>query len=151
MASLKQARYVRENNGDSKVTIFYIDIRTVGRNEKFYYDMLEDPGISFVKGKVAEIHEDPATQNLILDAEDTMAKRILHEGFDMVVLATGMAPNTEHVSIPFDLKYDAYGFVEGSTGMDGVYAAGCVRHPCDVSKAVKEAMAASIKAIQSLE
>ncbi|MEJ2109842.1 MAG: FAD-dependent oxidoreductase [Acidobacteriota bacterium] len=151
MASLKQARYVRENNPDSKVTIFYIDIRAVGRNEKFYFEMLEDSGIAFVKGKVAEIHEDPGSENLILDVEDTMMKRILHEGFDLVVLATGMAPNTDDVPIHFDLKYDTYGFIEGYTGVAGIYTAGCARHPCDVAKATKEAMAASIKAIQSLE
>jgi quinone-modifying oxidoreductase subunit QmoA len=151
MASLKQARYVREKNSDSRVTVFYIDIRAVGRHEKFYYDMLEDPRVSFVKGKVAEIQEDHANGDLILDVEDTMAKRILHRGFDLVVLATGMVPNTADLPFPFDLKYDAYGFVEGSTGVDGVYAAGCAKRPCDVSKAVKEAMAASIKAIQSLD
>ena len=87
----------------------------------------------------------------ILDVEDTVMKRTLHQGFDLVVLATGMAPNTADVPIPFDLKYDDYGFIDGSTGVDGIYAAGCSKRPCDVSKAVKDAMAASIKAIQSLD
>jgi quinone-modifying oxidoreductase subunit QmoA len=151
MASMKQARYVREKNESSKVTIFYIDIRAVGRYEKFYYDTLETPGVSFVKGKVAEIYEDPGSGNLILDVEDTLTKRVLHRGFDLVVLATGMAPNTADVPVPFDLKYDAYGFIDGSAGIDGVYAAGCAKRPCDVSKAVKDAMAASIKAIQCLD
>ena len=59
MASLKQARYIREQNPDAKITIFYIDIRTLGRLEKFYYDLLEDENVTFVKGKVAEINEDP--------------------------------------------------------------------------------------------
>ena len=151
MASMKQARYVREKNENSKATIFYIDIRAVGRHEKFYYDMLDDPNVSFIKGKVAEIQEDPASGNLILDVEDTMAKRVLHRGFDLVVLATGMAPNTADVPVPFDLTYDAYGFIDGTASIDGVYAAGCAKRPCDVSKAVKDAMAASIKAIQSLD
>jgi len=151
MASLKQTRYVREKNENSRATIFYIDIRAVGRHEKFYYDMLEDPDISFIKGKVAEIHEDPGNYNLILDVEDTMMKRTLHQGFDLVVLATGMEPNTADVPVPFDLKYDDYGFIDGSAGAKGVYAAGCTERPCDVSKAVKNAMAASIKAIQRLD
>lgn len=151
MASMKQARYVREKNEDSRATIFYIDIRAVGRHEKFYYDMLEDSGVSFIKGKVAEIQEDPANGNLILDVEDTVMKRTLHPGFDLVILATGIAPNTADVPIPFDLKYDAYGFIDGSTGIEGIYAAGCAKRPCDVSKAAKDAMAASIKAIQHLD
>jgi len=151
MASMKQARYVRENNENSRATVFYIDIRAVGRHEKFYYDMLEDPGVSFIKGKVAEINEDPGSGNLILDVEDTMMKRNLHQGFDLVVLATGMTPNTADVPVPFDLKYDDYGFIDGSASVDGVYAAGCAKRPCDVSKSVKDAMAASIKAIQCLD
>jgi quinone-modifying oxidoreductase subunit QmoA len=151
MASMKQARYVREKNEGSRATIFYIDIRAVGRHEKFYYDMLEDSGVSFIKGKVAEIQEDPANGNLILDVEDTVMKKTLHPGFDLVVLATGIAPNTADVPVPFDLRYDAYGFIDGSTGIDGIYAAGCAKRPCDVSKAAKDAMAASIKAVQHLD
>ncbi|MBN2320914.1 MAG: CoB--CoM heterodisulfide reductase iron-sulfur subunit A family protein [Acidobacteria bacterium] len=151
MASMKQARYVREKNENSRATIFYIDIRAVGRHEKFYYDMLEDSNVSFIKGKVAEINEDPAGNNLILDVEDTLMKKTLHQGFDLVVLATGIAPNTADVPIPFDLKYDDYGFIDGSAGVEGIYAAGCAKRPCDVSKAVKDAMSASIKAIQRLD
>jgi len=151
MASLKQARYVREKNENSRATIFYIDIRAVGRHEKFYYNLLEDPGVSFIKGKVAEIQEDQANNNLVLDVEDTVMKRTLHQGFDLVVLATGIAPNTADVPVPFDLKYDPYGFIDGSTDINGVYAAGCAKRPCDVSKAVKDAMSASIKAIQHLD
>ena len=75
MASLKQARYLREKNESSKATVFYIDIRTVGRLEKFYYDMLDDENVSFVKGKVAEINEDPESKDLMLDVEDTLVER----------------------------------------------------------------------------
>jgi quinone-modifying oxidoreductase subunit QmoA len=151
MASLKQARYLREKNENSKATIFYIDIRTVGRQEKFYYNMLEDENISFVKGKVAEINEEPDTKNLMLDVEDTLSRENLRETFDMVVLATGIVPNTADVKIPFELKYDEYGFIDGSTDVDGVYAAGCARHPCDVSRTTKDSTAAALRAIQCLK
>ena len=68
----------------------------------------------------------------------------------MVVLSTGIVPNTADVKIPFDLKYDKYGFIDGSTDVDGIYAAGCVKHPCDVSRTTKDATAAALKAIQCL-
>jgi quinone-modifying oxidoreductase subunit QmoA len=151
MASMKQARYLREKDEDSKATIFYIDIRAIGRLEKFYYNMLEDPGVTFIKGKVAEIQEDPESRDLILDVEDTLSRRVLHDGFDMVVLATGMVPNTVDLPIPFELKYDAYGFVDEGEGSEGLYAAGCARRPCDVSRTTKDSMAAAMKAIQCLE
>ena len=87
--------------------------------------MLDDENVSFVKGKVAEINEDPESKDLMLDVEDTLSGEKLHEKFDMVVLATGMVPNTADVKIPFELKYDDYGFIDGATDVDGVYAAGC--------------------------
>jgi len=151
MASLKQARYLREKKDETSAAIFYIDIRAVGRFEKFYYDLLEDPGVSFIKGKVAEIRENPETHDLILDVENTLSGRVLHEGFDLVVLATGMVPNTADVPIPFDLKYDAYGFVDGSANPEGLYAAGCAHHPCDVSRTARDSTGAAMKAIQCLE
>jgi quinone-modifying oxidoreductase subunit QmoA len=148
MGSLKQTRYVREKNENAKVTVFYIDIRTIGRLEKFYYDMLDDENISFVKGNVAKITEDSGSGDLVLDVEDTLSGKTLHQQFDMVVLATGVVPSTADVKIPADLKYDDYGFVESATGVDGVYAAGCTRRPCDVSRATKDSTAAALRAIQ---
>jgi quinone-modifying oxidoreductase, subunit QmoA len=150
MASLKQVRYLREKNENSKATLFYIDIRTVGRLEKFYYDMLEDANVSYIKGHVAKIGEEPENKDLILHVEDTLSRENLHQKFDMVVLATGMVPNTADVKIPFELKYDQYGFINGADDVDGVYAAGCAKHPCDVSRATKDATAAALKAIQRI-
>ncbi|UCD23359.1 MAG: CoB--CoM heterodisulfide reductase iron-sulfur subunit A family protein, partial [Gemmatimonadota bacterium] len=90
MASLKQARYIREKNEDAKITVFYIDIRTIGRLEKFYYGMLADKNMSFVKGKVAAISEDGDSKDLIIEVEDTIAGEKSDRRFDMVVLATGV-------------------------------------------------------------
>jgi quinone-modifying oxidoreductase subunit QmoA len=151
MASMKQARYIRESIEDAKVTIFYIDIRTLGRLEDFYYDLLGDENITFVKGKVAEITEDPGSQNLILEVEDTVAGEKPHPQFDMVVLATGVVPNTADAAIPLELGYDEYGFLDGATDVDGVFAAGCATHPCDVSTTTKSSTAAALKAIQCLK
>lgn len=150
MGSLKQARYIREISEDAKVTIFYIDIRTIGREENFYYDLLKDENVTFIKGKVAEITEEDSTGNLILDVEDTVNRETLHKGFDMAVLATGVVPNESGVNFPFQLKYDDYGFIDDSTDIAGVYAAGCAKRPCDVSRTGKDSTAAALKAIQCL-
>ncbi len=150
MASLKQVRYLREQNENARATVFYIDIRTVGRLEKFYYDMLEDTNVSFIKGKVAEITEDSASKDLILDVEDTLSRENLHQRFDLVILATGMVPNTADVKIPYDLEYDEYGFIAGVTDVAGVYPAGCAKQPCDVSRATKDSTAAALRALQCL-
>jgi quinone-modifying oxidoreductase subunit QmoA len=150
MASLKQARYVREKNEDARASVYYIDIRTVGRHEKFYYELLEDEKVSFVKGKVARVDEDPGSGDLVLDVEDTESRQKLRPTADLVVLATGMVPSTAHVGMPFELEVDEYGFIDGATSVDGIYAAGCVKHPCDVARATKESTAAALQAIQCL-
>ncbi len=150
MASLKQARYLRDKNENSKTTVFYIDIRTIGRLEKFYYDMLDDANISFVKGKVAAISENPDSKNLILDVEDTITRENNHPEFELVVLATGMAPNSINIKFPSELLLNDYGFIEGATNIEGIYSAGCSKHPCDVSSTTKDATAAALKAIQCL-
>ena len=77
-----------------------------------------------------------------------LLKENLHRGFDMVVLAIGIVPNTADVKIPFGLNYDDYGFVDGTAEVDGVYAAGCTKRPCDVSRATKDSTAAALKAVQ---
>ena len=160
MASLKQARYLRDGggggDGDSgerrtKATIFYIDIRAVGRHEKFYQDLLEDPGVSFVKGKVARIDEEPGSKDLLLDVEDTLLGENLHGQFDLVVLATGMVPASAGTGFPFDVTCDAYGFMDGSSQVEGVYSAGCAKHPCDVSRTTRDSTGAALKALQCLK
>ena len=83
-----------------------------------------------------------------MDVEDTLSGETLHEKFDLVVLATGVVPTTADLKIPVELKYDDYGFVDGSTEVDGVCAAGCAKRPCDVSRATKDSTAAALKAIQ---
>ncbi len=150
MASLKQVRYLREKVPEATATIYYIDIRTIGRLEKFYQDMLEDEQVAFIKGKVALIEEDAGTGELRLDVEDTLAGETGHPRFDMVVLATGVVPETDDLALPEEMPADAYGFFDGTADCPGVFAAGCARHPCDVSRATKEAAGAALKAIQCL-
>jgi len=149
MGSLKQTRYVREKAPEAKVTIFYIDIRTIGRFEKFYYDLLEDENISFVKGKVAKITEDPATKNPTVEVEEIMGGGKLSKQFDMVVLATGVVPSTADSLIPgISLSCDDNGFLVDSSNGGGIFGAGCVKRPLDVSRSVKDSNAAVMKAIQ---
>ena len=150
MASLKQARYLTEKVEGCKTTIFYIDLRTISRHEDFYNDLKGDDNISFIKGKMAVVHEDSATGELTVDVEDTVSGKNLHEKFDMVVLATGIVPNTDELNLPVELKQDSFGFLEVETSIEGVYAAGCAKRPCDVSRATKDSTAAALKAIQCL-
>ncbi|MBN2326962.1 MAG: CoB--CoM heterodisulfide reductase iron-sulfur subunit A family protein [Candidatus Omnitrophica bacterium] len=151
MGSLKQARYVLEKDPEAHVSIFYIDIRTISRHEKFYYDLLENDRVTFIKGKVAKVAEDPNTQDLLIEAEDSLQGAKIHQTFDLVVLATGVVPNTAHAKIPYEgLQYDEYGFIRPN-GVKGIYSAGCIQRPSDVSRCVRQATGAALKAIQCLK
>jgi quinone-modifying oxidoreductase subunit QmoA len=143
---LKQTTYIREANPKSKATIFYIDLRTPGRYEKFYNKVKADANVSFVKGKVAHIEEDAATGDVIVTVEDTLSGKKLHEKFEMVVLATGMEPSTATVKVPGNAKYDENNFVIS----DEILATGCVKKPCDVMSSGQIATGTALKAIQML-
>ena len=99
---------------------------------------------------MARVDEEPQSGNLVLHLEDTESRQKLQPVADLVVLATGMVPSTATAKMPFELTYDEYGFIDGTTSVDGIYAAGCVKHPCDVSRATKESSAAALRAIQCL-
>jgi quinone-modifying oxidoreductase subunit QmoA len=150
MASMKQATYVREQYPDAKIYIFFIDIRAMDRLEDFYRKVKEDQNVNFFKGKVAKIGEDSATKNLTLRVEDTTAGSLHEITVDLVVLATGMQPNTSEAQLPVSVSYDEYGFVASMDAAPGICAAGCTRSPAGVSESVQDGTAAALKAIQSI-
>jgi quinone-modifying oxidoreductase, subunit QmoA len=147
LASLKQTTYIREANPKSKSTIFYIDLRTPGRYEKFYKKVKADANVSFVKGKVARIEEDAETKDVIITVEDIMSGKKKQERFEMVVLATGMEPSTVTSKVPGSAaKYDENNFVISGD----ILSAGCVKKPCDVMSSGQTATGTALKAIQTL-
>ncbi len=93
MESLKQAKYVRNQDPEAKVYIFYRDMRTPGHYEYFYKSMQNDPGVFLTKGDVKGVSED-GNKNLIVDAENTLLGEKIQVNADLAVLATGMVPVT---------------------------------------------------------
>ncbi|MFO7803772.1 MAG: CoB--CoM heterodisulfide reductase iron-sulfur subunit A family protein [Desulfovermiculus sp.] len=149
MASLKQAKYLRDQYPDAEVTIFYIDLRTPGRYENFAQDVLNDPLVKTVKGKVAEVEEDIRNSSVWITAEDTLTGNKLQESFDLVVLATGMQPSLAGQPLPLNTEVDEEGFVL-SAESNGIFAAGCAAEPLDVMKSAQSATSAAMKAIQTV-
>ncbi len=150
LASMKQATYVREQYPEAKVYIFYIDIRATDRLEDFYTKVKEDENIQFFKGKVAQITPAEGGGQLVLKVEDTTKESLNEIAVDLVVLATGMQPNTADNPLPIDAPYDEYGFVAGQAATPGVYAAGTIRTPIGVAESVQDGTAAALRAIQSI-
>ncbi|UCE52088.1 MAG: CoB--CoM heterodisulfide reductase iron-sulfur subunit A family protein [Desulfobacterales bacterium] len=151
MASLKQATYVRERYPEAKIYVFYIDLRTPGyRYERFYETIKEDENIFLIKGKVAEVSEDPSTKNITVVAENAVTGEKIHQTVEMVVLATGMQPTTATAKLPADLKYNEDGFILNDFEAGGMFAAGCANKPADVVSSNQNATGMALKAIQTL-
>lgn len=148
MASLKQATYVREQLPEAQVTIYYIDLRTPDRYQKFRDRVLSDEAIRPVKGKVADAQQGP-NGTVILTVEDAVAGTKSKEEFDLVVLATGMQPSLAGEKLPFDLPLDEEGFIIGGED-NGIFAAGCAKKPLDVMKSAQSGTGAAMKAIETV-
>jgi quinone-modifying oxidoreductase subunit QmoA len=146
LASLKQATYLRKQNPESEVYIFYIDLRAPGVFEDFLVQVEQDKHVVLKKGKVARVEEDPATHDLWIEVEDILEGGKLRLQADLVVLATGMTPSTREAPLPLALQYDQYGFCAGDQPR-GVIPAGTTKAPVDVASAIQDATGAVLEAI----
>jgi quinone-modifying oxidoreductase subunit QmoA len=145
-ASLKQSTYVRAQYPDAAVTVFYIDIRTPGVLEEFFTRVKKDDKLRLVKGKVAKVEEDAATGDLLITAEDALSGKKSTERVSLLVLATGVVPQT--AGLPPGFSLDEYGFIKNGAGQSGLYSAGCARRPSEVSATVRDSTGAALKALQ---
>nr|VFK39413.1 MAG: putative adenylylsulfate reductase-associated electron transfer protein QmoA [Candidatus Kentron sp. SD]VFK41060.1 MAG: putative adenylylsulfate reductase-associated electron transfer protein QmoA [Candidatus Kentron sp. SD] len=148
MASLKQTTYVRDKFGEEgKSNIYYIDIRAIDRFEDFYAKVKEDSAVSFVKSKVASITQDKATGDPILHGVNTEGYQRYSNRHDLVVLAVGMEPNNKY-GLPEGLAINPNGFIENDNENGGIFSAGCASDALDVNRAVQNATASALRAIQ---
>lgn len=143
-ASLKQATYARSQYPEAKITMFYIDLRTPGHLQEFGAKVAAENGVELIKGKVGKVQEHPVSGDLQVLAEDVLGGRKIMREYDLVVLATGMVPQTS--GIPLKVAVDEFGFA--ASRAPGVYAAGCVKRPAEVSASIRDATGAALKAFQ---
>jgi quinone-modifying oxidoreductase subunit QmoA len=148
VASLKQATYVREQNPDARVSLFFMDVRAPGRYESFYRRLQEDEGVEVLFGKVARVEEEPGTGDLMVEADCSLTGEKIRRSVNLVVLATGMVP-TNGLS-GTEIVRDAYGFAPSEGHSDGIHVAGVAKRPMDVSSSVRDGTAAALKAIQDM-
>jgi len=150
MASLKEATYIREQNPDARIYVFYIDLRTPGTYNSFSQRVREDGHVTAIKGKVARIVEDAPGRQLIVEAEKVFTAEKVRVPVDLVVLATGMASSHDGGNPPALFSLDADNFPIPREKSAGVFVAGCARGPVEVATAVQDATAAAMKAMESI-
>ncbi|GAB6182897.1 FAD-dependent oxidoreductase [Thermodesulfovibrio hydrogeniphilus] len=91
--SLKQARYVTDNNPEASAMIIYKDMRTPGKLEYYYKEAQNTPGVMLAKGEVVGIREE--WDKLYVTVKDSILGEEVEIETEMVVLATGMVPTTK--------------------------------------------------------
>jgi quinone-modifying oxidoreductase subunit QmoA len=147
LASLKQAKYIREQNPDADIHFHYIDIRANGLLEEFYNSVKEDEKLHFHRGKVAKVIKDASSDKLIVEAEDSLTGNLIQNKVEMVVLATGMEPSDKNLPVDKSL-IDKNGFLKSN--VNGIIGCGVSTKPKEVAAAVQEATGTVLKAINTI-
>jgi heterodisulfide reductase subunit A len=153
MYSLKHAHQIIEKMPGAVPYIFYMDIRSFGKMYEEFYYRIQDEGAKFVRGRVANILEDPVTKNLHVYGEDTMLGRPFDMEMDMVVLAAAVQPSadTDRTRKLFGVSCSQDGWLLEAhpklnpcgTTTAGVYLAGVCQGPKDIPDAVAQAEGAA--------
>ena len=81
-----------------------------------------------------------------MEAENTLTGQITKTEVDLVILATGMVPNTADEKPPLDTPLDEFGFIAPNT-TNGIVGAGVANRPTDVVSSLQDATGAALKAM----
>jgi heterodisulfide reductase subunit A-like polyferredoxin len=163
MYSVKQNQLIMGALPLADVTVYYIDVRSVGKGYDEFYQQAKDMGCNFVKGRVSGITE-TEEGNLTVRYEDIENGGTLVDAeHDMVVLAVGVQPS-RGVAELFDgsdaaLALDDYYYVgevdedldPGRTNLPGVFVAGAAAGAKDIPDSILHAGAAVAQAAAHLE
>ena len=156
MYTAKHAMLCREKYPDTDVYVFYIDVRTPGKNfDEFYRRAVEEYGVHYIKGMVGKVV--PQDGILKVQASDLIGNRQLHIDADMVVLAAAIEPDksARPLATMLTASMDTNDFfteahpklrpVESPTA--GIFLSGACQGPKDIPETVAQASAAAAKVI----
>ena len=156
MYTAKHAMLTRDKYPDTDVYVFYIDVRTPGKNfDEFYRRAVEEYGVHYIKGMVGKVS--PEGKKLKVQASDLIAGKQLHIDADLVVLAAAIEPDpsARPLATMLTASMDTNDFfteahpklkpVESPTA--GVFLSGTCQGPKDIPETVSQAGAAASKVI----
>jgi len=158
MAALKFGHLVLEKT-DAEVYSFYIDMRTNQKDYEMFYQRLLEEGMTFVRGKVAEVTDAarlPGEQGkLIVQYEDTLMGKQKRQPVDMVILMGAMEPQADakDLGLKCGISCSMAGWYTErhpkldpvATMTDGVFVAGSCQGAKDIPAAVAQGAAAAAR------
>ncbi len=155
MNTIKDALLIKEHWPETKIYVFYLDIRAFGKGFEDLYKRARREGVVFIRGLPSEIRED-SSGDLHMVGEDTLKGGLYRVKAGMAILSVGLKPSEDADSIQrlFNLSRSPDGFfmeahpklrpVDAPTG--GVFFAGCAESPKDIKDSVTQASAAAARA-----
>jgi len=153
----KQAISYKKRVPQGQAYVFYIDIRSAGKNhEEFVQRAMEEYNVLYLRGKVSKVFEEDG--KVMVWGVDTLTGVPVEVAADLVVLASAAVPSTHARELAQRLRIpvDEHGFfteahpklrpVESLT--PGVFLAGAGQFPKDIPETISQASAAAAKVLQ---
>jgi heterodisulfide reductase subunit A-like polyferredoxin len=154
MYAIKEAVIAKEHAGDDlDCAVFFMDMRTYGKDFERYYEGAKAQGIRFLRSKVHTIDPVPGSDDLSIRYV-TDSGEMETEVFDMIVLSVGLETSPEVVAMAKSLGVDltpgnfcdTTSFAPVNTSRGGVYVCGAFQGPKDIPQAVVDASASAAAA-----
>ncbi len=152
MYAIKEAMVAKEHaGGDLDCSIFFMDMRTPGKEfEKYYQNAKDKHGINFIRSKVHSVTEDRDTHDLNIRYVDELGT-IVEDTYDMIVLSVGLeiSPETKELADKLGIDLTDNGFCKTdsfepvTSSRDGIYVSGVFNNPKDIPESVLDASAAA--------
>jgi len=151
MFALKEAVLAKEKGGDDvETTIFYMDMRTFGKDFYRYYEKAVDDGVKLIRCRVQQVMLNP-DKSLSMRYYDSDTEEFIVANYDMVVLSTGQMPYDTHKKMADLLHIDvnSQGLLPTETydkvklTKPGVFLCGSLMGLTDLSEAMSSGIAAA--------
>lgn len=153
MYAIKQAMIAMDHNRSLSVTIFHMDVRTLGKDFERFFDRAKARGIGFQRCRVHAVEPGESGDDINLRFV-TDNGRQTNENFDLVVLSIGIEPSLEAIALAkragIELTPEGFAatscFTPVSTSRPGIFACGAFAGPMDIPNSVIGASAAATAA-----
>ena len=154
MYAIKEVVIAKEHAGeDLDCTIFYMDMRTHGKDfERYYNDAKDKHSIRFIRSRIHTVEPaDDGALAIMYANEDGEQKTEL---FDLVVLSVGLETSPDVLKLAEKAGIELSGnrfcqtqsFDPVATSREGVFVSGAFQGPKDIPQSVIEASAAAASA-----
>lgn len=152
MFALKEAVLAKEKGGDDvETTIFYMDMRTFGKDFYRYYEKaVDEHGVKLIRCRVQGVMLNP-DNSLSMRYFDSETQEFFVSDYDMVVLSTGQVPYETHKKLAdlLHVEVNPLGLLPTETYdkvklvKPGVFLCGSLMGLTDLSEAISSGIAAA--------